>query len=96
MILIWLGISIFSVIALRQVCICVFNDKYGIQVNKDFFFSTELSRSYHIPQVCENREVCHIYATLAEDTSTSVFINVQTGIYIQELTIKMMSDSGNF
>lgn len=40
MLVIWLGLSIFLVIALKQTCICVFNDNYGVRVNKNFYFST--------------------------------------------------------
>jgi hypothetical protein len=36
----WVILCIALVIMLKGVCVCVFNDKYGTVVNKDFDFST--------------------------------------------------------
>lgn len=48
MIFLWIGISVFAVIALKGVCICVFNNKYGTKIDRDFVFSTEFTRSLQI------------------------------------------------
>ena len=40
----WLGASIFLIISLKGVCICVFNAYYGWHVRDDFVFSTEWMR----------------------------------------------------
>lgn len=48
LLVLWIGASITSVLLLKGVCICVFNDNYGIKINKVFVFSTEFTRSQHI------------------------------------------------
>lgn len=40
MLIVWTIVSVFAVIALKGVCICVFNEKYGTKIQKDFVFST--------------------------------------------------------
>jgi hypothetical protein len=39
-----------------------------------------------IEQICPENSICHVYATLPEETATSVFINVHSGIGISSLT----------
>jgi hypothetical protein len=43
-------------------------------------------RYLSIDKICPDGKVCHIYATLAENGSDSVFINVHTGIDFNSLT----------
>ena len=92
----WLGASIFLVIVGKGVCICVFNDNYGIKINKDFVFSTQWSRCQEIEKVCADGKLCHIYATLGEDTAHSVFINAHTGIDVGNLTITLTTGASTF
>lgn len=40
MLVAWALISTFALISLKGVCICVFNEKYGTKIQKDFSFST--------------------------------------------------------
>ena len=80
MLFLWLGLSIFLVIVLKGVCICVFNDYYGVHITDAFVFSTEWTRANQITKVCPGSNLCHLYATLAEDTAHSVFINAHTGL----------------
>ena len=39
--------------------------------------------------MCPEGQLCHLYATLAEDTARSVFINAHTGIDVNNLTITL-------
>lgn len=48
--------------------------------------STEFTRTVSIDQVCKDEEVCHLYATLPEDPSTSVFFNVHSGLLLDNIT----------
>lgn len=91
MLVLWTIISILGVVMLKGVCICVFNEKYGTKVNKDFSFSTEFTRMLQIDKVCQDGKVCHMYATLAENAAESVFINVHTGSDIENLTVLLTS-----
>lgn len=48
MLLLWLGLSIFGVIALRGACMCIYNPNYGYNVRSAEMFSTEFTRSLEI------------------------------------------------
>ena len=80
LLILWVGASITSVLLLKGVCVCVFNENYGVKIHQDFVFSTEFTRSQQIEQVCKPGQLCHLYATLTEETSTSVIINAHTGL----------------
>lgn len=67
-----------AVLMTQRACLCVFNDRYGVTMNKDFKLSTQFSRSSR-GKICQDGTICHMYATLPEDTDTSVFFNFQTG-----------------
>ena len=45
-----------------------------------FIFSTSLTREYTLPEACPVGPPCHVYATLPENASDSVFINFHTNI----------------
>lgn len=92
--MLWLAISILSVIALKGVCICVFNSNYGYRIKDEFMFSTQWLRSQQIDKVCEKEKLCHIYATLPEDTAHSVFINLHTGLDVKNVTVKLTTGAG--
>ena len=53
------------------------NDTYAIIGHE---ISTRLIRQWQLPTMCPPGPPCHVYATLAEDTATSVFINAQTSL----------------
>ena len=44
MLAIWLGVSVFLVVATKGACVCYFNDQYGFSVSKDAKLSTEFTR----------------------------------------------------
>ncbi|CAD8062504.1 unnamed protein product [Paramecium sonneborni] len=90
--------SIFLPLAFQKGCLCVYNKAYGIETLLDLQFSTEWTRSNWLPdQVCPKGILCHIYATLSEDTSKEVFINVHAGSDIKELNaeVKFKDDKIN-
>jgi hypothetical protein len=51
--------------------------------------STQFLRALELGKVCPEGTVCHVYATLAEDASNSVFINIHTGINFNLLTVSL-------
>lgn len=94
LLLIWLGLCIFGVIALKGICICIFNNKYGKKIQGDWLFSTEFIRGIELSQICPDDEICHVYATLPEDSSSSFFLNVHSGINVQNLNVELKTISG--
>lgn len=40
MLLIWVGFSVFFIITTKGVCVCDFNEKYGVKVQDDLKLST--------------------------------------------------------
>ncbi len=44
-----------------------------------------------IDKVCPDGKICHMYATLAENASDSVFINVHAGSNVENLTVLLTS-----
>lgn len=54
MLTLWLAVAIIAVIMLKGVCICVFNDNYGVRIQQDFFISTQFTRSQQIKKVCHD------------------------------------------
>jgi hypothetical protein len=69
--LIWTGIAVFSIIALKGACLCYYNDNYGFSVGGDAgpFMSTEWTRTNKIEKQCKDGRVCNIYATVPLNTS---------------------------
>jgi hypothetical protein len=45
MLILWLGLSTFLVIATKGVCVCYFNDQIGFKIGKDMRISTEFTRT---------------------------------------------------
>ncbi len=45
--LLWLGVSVFTVVTLKGACLCYYNDNYGFTVGNDMgpFLSTEWTRT---------------------------------------------------
>lgn len=52
-------------------------DTYGLFGNK---YTTRILRQWQLPTMCPPGPPCHVYATLPEDASTSVFITAQTSL----------------
>ena len=48
--------------------------------------STDFTRMVSLEKVCKDEEVCHLYATLPPDGSTSVFFNAHSGLPLDNLT----------
>lgn len=81
----WVGVSIFSVIATKGACVCFYNNSYGMKIGEDVEISTGFSRSITLKPPCPKGQLCHLYATLPEDASTGVFINAHAGIAVNTL-----------
>lgn len=62
-------------IALEGSCQVWYEDTYGIYDNT---YATRLIREWQLPTMCPPGPPCHVYATLAEDASTEVFITAHT------------------
>lgn len=83
----WLAICVFLVVATKGTCVCYFTDKYGIKVDKEgAYLSTDFTRLLTLDKVCKDDEVCHLYATVPADPSTSVFFNAHSGLPLDTLT----------
>jgi len=82
----WLLVCVFLVISTKGTCLCYFTDRYGFKVEKDLTMSTDFTRMVSLDKVCKDNEVCHLYATLPPDGSTSVFFNAHSGIPLTNLT----------
>jgi len=62
----------------QDTCMNFYNEGYG-SVFEGFGLSTRFSRYYQLDTVCKAGEICHLYATLPEDSSKAVILTVQTG-----------------
>lgn len=89
MLILWLAVSVFLVVATKGACVSYYNDNYGFQVGKDIRVSTEFTRILELEQLCKEGTVCHLYPTLPEDASTSVFFNVHAGSDLGILLFKL-------
>ena len=65
-------------------CVVFYDDTYGIL---DHSFSTRLIRQWQLPNMCPPGPPCHVYATLAEDASSTVFITAQTSMLHPNVSI---------
>jgi len=63
-----------------------YNEGYG-SVFEGFGISTRFSRYYQLDTVCPAGQICHLYATLPEDSSKGVILNVQTGRDVSSIII---------
>lgn len=86
-------LAIGSSIAHEGCCNMVYEDQYGIYGGS---FSTRLIREWQVPIMCPPGPPCHVYATLPEDSSTSVFITAQTSkVHTDVLICVQPTDSTN-
>jgi len=85
--------SIFALVVLYTIsvplmtqksCLAYYEPKTGTAYGA-FYISTAFSRWISLPQICPDGKICHIYSTLAEDASTSVILNVHTGLDVTTL-----------
>ena len=76
------------------ICICEYDSTFGYSVEGDVsYFSTKMIRKHHspAPHVCDPDSICHVYATLPEETYNSVFINVHVGINIKDVVAYLIN-----
>lgn len=94
LLIVWLGLCVFGVIATKGMCVCFFNDVYGFKLNdQDISLSSDFSRLMTLNQTCADLQVCRLYATLPPDSATSVFFNAHTGLDISNLTFILKNGS---
>jgi len=73
---------------LQDMCVEYYNNTSGsFMFEEDSFVSTRFTRSLYLDEVCPPGPPCHVYATLPQDASTSVFINVHTNIKVREISL---------
>jgi hypothetical protein len=90
----WLAASVFLVVLTKGGCVCFYNHKYGISIDDDVQVSTEFTRLNSLGVPCPEGQICHLYATVPEDTSTSVFFNVHAGVKLETLNFSLkMNDT---
>lgn len=83
---------------LHGICYCVYNDNYGASSlfggpGAEYQMSTTLTRrAVFGKKLCPDNQMCRVYATLPESTDTSVFINVHTGVGVQDISVVMTSN----
>lgn len=80
------GCSIFWPLFFMGTCISFYNKVGFIQID-GFSLSTELSRAFLFNDACPKGSPCHVYATLPEDASTSVFINAHTNVAYDSIVV---------
>jgi len=81
-----LTLAVSIPVALDELCICFFCD-YGIQFNHESKLSSRLMRKFMIPDGCPPGKPCHVYTTLPEDGSKSIFINAHTSLETENIKI---------
>jgi uncharacterized membrane protein YjjP (DUF1212 family) len=55
LLVLWLGVCVFLVVATKGACVCYYTDKYGIKVEADQMVSTDFTRLLNIDQVCNDQ-----------------------------------------
>jgi len=67
-------------------CMNYFNADYGYHI-QGLGMSTRLTRYFTFDTVCQEGQICHLYATLPEETETGVIFNIHTGPDVTSLTV---------
>ena len=80
-------ISISVSFSLTGGCIAFYEDYVGLNILNLLSFSTTLMRYFQLNDACPPGPPCHVYATLPEEASTGVFINVHTSDIYENVTI---------
>jgi len=68
-------------------CVAFYEDYVGLNILNIISFSTTLMRFLQLNDACPPGPPCHIYATLPEEASTGVFINIHTADIHENVTI---------
>eukprot|EP01017_Pseudomicrothorax_dubius_P005321 TRINITY_DN11320_c0_g2_i2.p1 TRINITY_DN11320_c0_g2~~TRINITY_DN11320_c0_g2_i2.p1 ORF type:complete len:567 (-),score=92.87 TRINITY_DN11320_c0_g2_i2:57-1757(-) len=69
-------------------CIAAYHDTVGINVDT-LMLSTRFTRKFYLDEVCPlEGGPCHLYATIPENASDSVFINVHTHKSVDQVIIR--------
>jgi len=72
-------------------CMNYFNEGYGTKI-QGLGMSTRLTRYFELDTVCPQGKICHLYATLPEDSATGVILNVHTGSDVSSITVGYKED----
>lgn len=72
--------SIFIPFFFQNTCISLFNPPIGFHFADYIDISTKITRSISENYKCPTGPPCHVYATLPENATTSVFINFHTNV----------------
>lgn len=72
----------------QNTCITLFNETFGLPLDRFSTMSTKFTRYFQLSQVCAAGPPCHVFATVPEDASNAVFLNVHTSLSVDSLTIK--------
>ena len=70
----------------EDTCMDFFNEGYGVEFEGSGL-STRFSRYFQIDTACPQGQICHLYATLPEDGSSSTILNVHTGTDVSSIII---------
>lgn len=89
MLVLWLAVSVFLVVATKGACVSYYNDNYGFSLGGSIRVSTEFTRILELEQLCKDGIVCHLYPTLPEDASSAVFFNAHAGSDLGILLFKL-------
>jgi len=83
-----LFLSLFWPLVTRGACETFFNDDYGFSFGKHTGISTKFTRKFWITDpVCPAGKPCHVYATVPDDPTTQVFLNVHTSYDVDNITL---------
>lgn len=85
MIIFW---SIFIPFFFENTCISLFNPPIGFYISGYIDISTKFTRHISENDKCPPGPPCHFYATLPENSTTSVFINVHTNTKYNDVIFK--------
>ena len=80
--------SIFIPFFFENTCISLFNPPIGFYFGDYLDVSTKITRSISENYKCPTGPPCHVYATLPENATTSVFINFHTNIKYNEPVVQ--------
>jgi len=78
--------TIITPLLTMDTCMNYFNTGYGTKFN-GLGMSTRFTRYFEYDTVCKSGQICHLYATLPEESSTGVIMNVQTGADVKTLEV---------
>jgi hypothetical protein len=81
-------ISILLPLLGHRTCLCFYNDEIGYyNYTLGYGINTMATRFFQLKRACPPGPPCHLYATLPEDSITSVFINLHTHKGVSNVTV---------